>query len=288
LKELSMQQPIGAHMSISGGMHLAFARGEAAGCTAMQVFTKNASQWRGKALSAADAEAFRRAWQQSPIGPVIAHDTYLINLAAPDEEKWAKSRAAFLDELERCALLGIPALVMHPGAHMGTGEEAGLRRICEAFRAVFAEAPAGVTVLLENTAGQGTYLGGRFEHLAAIMEGVPEGRFGVCFDTCHAFAAGYDLSTTEGYAAVMGEFDRLIGVDRLRAFHVNDSKKGLGSAVDRHEHIGRGAIGAEGFAALMGDPRFRAVPKILETPKGDDDELDRMNLATLRRMAGEA
>jgi deoxyribonuclease-4 len=275
-------------MSISGGMHLAFARGEQVGCTAMQVFTKNASQWRGRPLNAADAEAFRRAWRQSPIGPVIAHDTYLINLAAPDEEKWAKSRAAFLDELERCALLGIPALVMHPGAHMGAGEEAGLRRISEAFRAVFAEAPAEVTVLLENTAGQGTYLGGRFEHLAAIMEGVPAGRFGVCFDTCHAFAAGYDLSTAQGYGAVMEEFDRLIGIERLQAFHVNDSKKGLGSAVDRHEHIGRGAIGTEGFAALMRDPRFRAVPKILETPKGEDDELDRMNLAVLRRLAGEA
>lgn len=276
---------IGAHMSIAGGMERAFPRGEKLGCTAMQVFTKNANRWQGKPLTGADAEAFRAAWAQSPIESVIAHDTYLINLAAPDEEKWVKSRAAFLDEMQRCALLGIPGLVMHPGAHMGAGEEAGLARLCEAFRAIFAVAPAEVTVLLENTAAQGTYLGGRFEHLAAIMDGVPEGRFGVCFDTCHAFAAGYDLSSAEGYEAVMAEFERLVGVKHIRAFHVNDSKKGYGSRVDRHEHIGRGALGLEGFRALMRDPRFRDVPKILETPKGDEDEMDRVNLAVLRKLA---
>jgi deoxyribonuclease-4 len=277
---------IGAHMSIAGGLHLAIARGEETGCAAIQVFTKNASQWRGKAISPSEADAFRQAWRESSIGPVIAHDSYLINLAAPDETMWRKSIAAFVDEMERCAVLGIPELVMHPGAHLGAGEEAGLQRLSAAFREIFAAVPTGVSVLLENTAGQGTCLGHRFEHLAAVIEQVPEGRFGVCLDTCHAYAAGYDLSTAAGYAAVISEFDRVIGLERLRAFHVNDCKKGLGCRVDRHEHIGQGSIGEAGFAALMQDPRFAGIPKILETPKGEDAELDRMNLALLRRLSG--
>ncbi len=280
-------QPLGAHMSIAGGMELAFTRGEAVGCTAIQIFTKNASQWRAKPISAQAAKAFRAAWQASPIGPVLAHDSYLINLAAPDDDKWAQAKAAFLDEMHRCAQLGIGDLVMHPGAHLGQGEAPGLQRIASALRDIFLEAPSGVRVLLENTASQGTYLGGRFEHLAEIIDRVPTGRFGVCFDTCHAFAAGHDLSTAEGYQRVMAEFDRLIGVATIRAFHLNDSKKGLHSRVDRHEQIGLGAIGREGFAALMQDSRFAAVPKILETPKGDNDELDRINLALLRELAGE-
>lgn len=279
---------IGAHMSISGGMEKAFSRGEEVGCTAMQVFTKNASRWQAKPLAEAEALAFRAAWEASPIGPVIAHDSYLINLASPDEALQGKSIAAFLDEMKRCGQLGIPGLVMHPGAHVGTGEEAGLARLAEAFRRIFAEAPETVTVLLENTAGQGTVLGGAFEHLAEIMDRVPEGRFGICFDTCHAFAAGYDLSTAEGYAATMARFEQLIGLERIAAFHVNDCKKGLGSHVDRHEHIGQGAIGREGFAALMRDDRFRDVPKILETPKGGDGSFDRQNLATLRELANGA
>lgn len=278
---------IGAHISIAGGIHLAIPRGEEVGCRALQIFTKNASQWRGRAISEEEARAFRQAWEQSPIGPVIAHDSYLINLASPDEELRRRSIAAFLDEMARCALLGVPDLVMHPGAHLGAGTAAGLDRLAEAFRTIFAEAPPAVTVLLENTAGQGTCLGWRFEHLADIMARVPNGRFGICFDTCHAFAAGYDLSSAEGYAAVLEEFDRLVGLERLRAFHVNDSKKELGSRVDRHEHVGQGAIGPAGFAALMRDPRFLGVPKILETPKGQEGEFDRMNLAALQKLAEE-
>ncbi|BCR03505.1 putative endonuclease 4 [Desulfuromonas versatilis] len=278
---------LGAHMSIAGGVETAFARGEKVGCTAMQIFTKNANQWRGKPICAESARAFAQAWQASSIGPVIAHDTYLINLASPEEDKWRRSIEAFLDEMRRCALLGVPALVMHPGAHLGSGEQAGLARLCAAFRLIFAEAPAEVRVLLENTAGQGSCLGAPLEHLAAVFEGVPQGRFGVCFDTCHAFAAGHDLSSAEGYEAVMAEFDRLVGLERIEAFHLNDSKKGLGSRVDRHEHIGRGALGRACFEALMRDQRFSGVPKILETPKGDDDEFDLMNLALLREMAGE-
>lgn len=282
-----MSQPIGAHMSIAGGLHLAFPRGEEVGCTAMQVFTKNASQWRAKPISDDDARLFREAWEKSPIGPVIAHDTYLINLAATDDEKWAKSKAAFADELIRCSLLGIPGLVMHPGSHLGEGEEAGIVKVAVAFKEIFAEAPDDVTVLIENTAGQGTNLGWRFEHLAEIMDRVPDGDFGVCFDTCHALAAGYDLTSAEAYAATMEEFDRLVGCDKIRAFHVNDSKKGLASRVDRHEQLGEGAVGVEGFRALMQDARFAAVPKILETPKGDDKECDLRNLALLRELAGE-
>ncbi len=281
-------QPLGAHMSIAGGMERAFARGEAVGCTAMQIFTKNASQWRAKPISEEAAAAFHAAWQASSIGPVIAHDSYLINLAAPDNVKWAVAKAAFLDEMRRCDILGISDLVMHPGAHLGQGEPVGLQRIADALRDIFTEAPAKVRVLLENTASQGTYLGGRFEHLAEIIERVPTGRFGVCFDTCHAFAAGHDISTTEGYQKVIAEFDRLVGIETIRAFHLNDAQKGLHSRVDRHEQIGQGTIGKKGFAALMQDARFTAVPKILETPKGDNDELDRQNLALLRKLAGEA
>jgi deoxyribonuclease IV len=276
---------LGAHMSISGGLHLAFSRAEEVGCTAMQIFTKNASQWRARPIAEGEAQAFRQAWRKSSIGPVIAHDSYLINLGAADPLLWEKSIAAFLEEMQRCDQLGIGELVMHPGAHVGTGENAGIARIAEAFRRIFAEAPASVTVLLENTAGQGSYLGGRFEHLTDIMERVPQGRFGICFDTCHAFAAGYDLSTLAGYQAVMEEFQSRVGCEQIRAFHLNDTKKGLGSRTDRHEHIGQGGLGAEAFRSLLHDGRFVAVPKILETPKGTDGEADRLNLKTLRELA---
>jgi len=280
-------QPLGVHVSISGGVEHVFARGEAIGCRAIQIFTKNASQWQGKPISAASAAAFRANREKSPIGPVIAHDSYLINLAAPDEGKWQQSKAAFLDELKRCALLGIEALVMHPGAALESGEEAGLQRIAAAFREIFAAAPAGVRVLLETTAGMGSHLGWRFEQLARIIDLVPQHDFGVCFDTCHVFAAGYDFATAAGYEEVMGEFDRVIGCNRLHLFHLNDSKKPCGSRVDRHEHVGQGCIGEVAFACLMRDPRFAAVPKILETPPGDDNEFDLRNLALLRRLAGE-
>jgi deoxyribonuclease IV len=281
-------QPLGVHVSISGGVELAFARGEEVGCTAIQIFTKNASQWHAKPISAASAAAFRANRAASSIGPVTAHDSYLINLAAPDDEKWVRARAAFRDELERCALLGVEALVMHPGAHLGTGEEAGLQRIAAAFREIFTDAPKGVRVLLETTAGMGSHLGWRFEQLARIIELVPEHEFGICLDTCHVFAAGYDLSTETGYVAMMEEFDRIIGCDKLRLFHVNDSKKPCGSRVDRHEHVGQGCIGETGFACLLRDARFTAVPKVLETPPGEKNAFDRRNLAMLRRLAGEA
>jgi deoxyribonuclease IV len=278
---------LGAHVSIAGGVEHAFVRGEAVGCTAIQIFTSNASQWRARPISAASAAAFQSAWHQSPITSVMAHDSYLINLATSDADNLARSRAAFIEELDRCALLGIPALVMHPGAHLGAGEAAGLARIAESFRKIFAETPGSVTVLLETTAGQGSSLGWRFEHLAEIMERVPQGDFGVCFDTCHVFAAGYDLASEAGYHQMMAEFDRIVGIEKILACHMNDSKKGCGSRVDRHEHVGQGAIGEAGFRALMQDVRIAGVPKILETPKGVEGVHDRRNLALLRRFAGE-
>ena len=279
---------LGTHVSIAGGLHKAFARGEQIGCTAIQIFTRNASRWLAKPLQRVDIEAFRTARLTSPVEFVAAHDSYLINLASPEEEKRQRSVGAFIDEMERCAALGIEYLVMHPGAHMGEGVEKGLDLLTESFRTVFRQAPAGVSVLLENTAGQGSSLGDRFEHLAAVIGRVPEGDFGICLDTCHAFAAGYDLSTPRGYQQTMDRFEDTIGLDRLKMIHLNDSKKPLGSRVDRHQHIGRGEIGLAGFTALMQDPRFFSVPKILETPKGEDNTWDLRNIALLRKLAGEA
>jgi len=281
------RQPLGVHASIAGGIEKAIPRAEQLGCTALQIFTRNASQWQSRPLNQANVEAFRQAWRKSSIGEVFAHDSYLINLASADEEKWQKSKSAFADELQRCAQLGLTGLVMHPGAHLGAGEEVGLQRIAEAFREIFAVAPPAVQVLLETTAGMGSHLGWRFEHLARIIELVPEHDFGICFDTCHVFAAGYDFSSPAGYQAVMAEFDQLVGCQRIRLFHMNDSKKPCASRVDRHEHVGRGCIGEAGFACLMADPRFSGVAKILETAQGEAHAEDLRNLALLRRLAGE-
>ena len=283
-----MTRWLGAHVSVAGGLDNAFARGLESHCTALQIFTKNANRWQGKPISNDDAIAFQQAWQKSGIGPVIAHNAYLINLASPKQDVWEKSKAALRDELLRCAQLGITGLVMHPGAHLGTGVETGVERIREAFREILPETPPEVRLLLENTAGQGTYLGGDFAHLAALLEGFDENRFGVCFDTCHAHTAGYDLSTSESYTEVMAKFDRLVGLEQIKAFHLNDCLKPCGSHVDRHTHIGQGTIGRTGFACLMQDQRFSAIPMLLETPKGDDGEMDRVNLALLRELAGES
>jgi deoxyribonuclease-4 len=279
---------LGAHVSVAGGLTNAFANGLAAGCTALQIFTKNANRWQGKPITEEDATAFHSAWQDSGIEPVIAHDAYLINLASPKGGVWEKSKKALLDELQRCAQLGISGLVMHPGAHLGTGEAVGIKRIRDAFTEILEESPPEVKLLIENTAGQGSYLGGDFAHLSALLEGFDEERFGVCFDTCHAHTAGYDLSTAESYDKVMTEFDRLVGIDKIKAFHLNDCLKPCGSKVDRHAHIGQGTIGREGFACLMQDQRFTEVPMVLETPKGNDGEMDHVNLQLLRELAGEA
>jgi deoxyribonuclease-4 len=273
---------LGAHMSISGGLENAVVRGQEVGCEALQIFTKNSNQWQAKPLTAAEATAFRDACQAAGIGPVIAHSAYLINLAAPDEALYEKSVQAFLDELQRCELLGIPYLVVHPGAHMGTGEERGLRRIAAAIDRIHRETSKfQAAIALEVTAGQGTVLASKFEHFAAILEQVEEPeRLGFCLDTCHLLAAGYDLRTPEGYAQMMAAWDDLIGINRIRVIHLNDSKKDLGSRVDRHEHIGQGHIGTKGFALLLNDRRLAELPMVLETPK--DDDADVRNLAILR------
>ena len=275
---------LGSHVSISGGLHKAFPIAQEIGCTAMQIFTKNSNQWNAKPLQANDIDLFKSAWKASGIACVVAHDSYLINLGTPDEALLEKSRHAMLIEVQRCEQLGIPFLVMHPGSHVGSGEDAGLRRVAESFDEIHRQTEGVRTqILVETTAGQGTNLGSRFEQIAQILEQVraPE-RLGVCFDTCHAFAAGYEMRTEAGYRETMAEFDRLIGLDRLKTIHLNDSLKPLGSRVDRHDAIGKGQIGLDGFRWIMNDPRLADVPKILETPKGDDPVAsDKENLARL-------
>jgi len=274
-------------MSVAGGLDVAFPRALAVGATALQIFTKNANRWSAPPLAAAEVAAFQSAWRASGIGPVMVHDAYLINLAAPDADNWAKSKAAMGEELRRCAELGIPYLITHPGAHLGAGVDAGISRIRAALAEIFAASDPAVRLLLENTAGQGSYLGHDFAHLARLMEGFGE-RVGVCFDSCHAHAAGYDLASAEGYTRTMAEFDREIGFAKLYAFHLNDCQKPCGCRVDRHAHIGAGTIGVDGFARLVRDERFLSIPMVLETPKGDDGEaMDRVNLALLRRLAGD-
>jgi len=283
---MGIVMPFGAHMSISGGVSKSFARGQQIGCDAMQIFCKNDRQWSAKPLPPEEIAAFHAEQARTGISPVIVHDSYLINLAAPGDELWEKSIAAFGDELERCALLGAPYLVTHPGAHTGSGEEAGLLREAVALNRIFSEGVGGsVTVLIETTAGQGSSLGNRFEQLARLFELVPHHqRLGICVDTCHIFAAGYDIRTSAGYEAAFAELDQLVGLERIKCFHLNDSQKGLGSRVDRHTHIGQGMIGLEAFRLLVNDPRFRGLPMIIETPKGEAMLEDVENLSLLRSL----
>jgi len=277
---------LGAHMSIAGGAFNAILEGERLGCTTIQIFTKSSNQWKAKKLTDEELERFRAEQKRTGIKPVIAHDSYLINLGSPDAALVQKSREAFLHEMERCDLLNIPYLVTHPGAHVGQGEEWGLKRIAESIDWVHERNDDfKVNIALEVTAGQGSSLGYKFEHLTTIIEHArhPE-RIKVCIDTCHIFAAGYDISTDEGYHKTISEFDRIIGLKSLVAIHLNDSKKPLGSHVDRHEHIGKGQIGEKPFGFFLRDKRFAKIPKLLETPK--ENEMDRVNLAILRRLAG--
>jgi deoxyribonuclease-4 len=277
---------LGAHMSIAGGVHTAVERGISIGCTTMQMFVKNNNQWRGKELSDEDISTYKKLLRESSIGPVVVHDTYLINLCARDAQILRKSRAALKDELDRCEVLGVEYLNFHPGSHVGAGESEGIKRIAESLNIIHEETKGyRVKSVLETTAGQGTAIGSRFEQLREIIDMVAEpSRMAVCMDTCHVFAAGYDLSTERGYEKMFEEFDAIIGLGRLVAFHVNDSKRELGSRVDRHEHIGKGRIGKTGFRLLMNDDRFRAVPKILETPKGPEMKEDVKNMRLLRSM----
>jgi len=276
-------------MSIAGGVDRAFDRALSVGCETMQIFTKSSNQWRARPFRDGEVERFHQLGRESGVWPVVAHDSYLINLASPDRALWSKSLEALVIELGRCAALGIRHLVIHPGAHRGAGEKAGLRRIADAINEAFERThKMAVEIVLEITAGQGTSLGHRFEHLAQLVEwSTDKARMGVCFDTCHAVAAGYDFRTRQGYEATFREFDQVVGLDLLRVFHLNDSKRALGSRVDRHEQIGQGALGLEPFRMLLNDARFQHLPMILETPKGPDMQEDRENLAVLRSlMAG--
>ncbi|MFY9140506.1 MAG: deoxyribonuclease IV [Thermacetogeniaceae bacterium] len=278
--------PFGAHMSIAGGLDQAVWRGQKAGCDTIQLFVKNANRWKAKDLTEKDISDFQQALRETGIEPVVAHNSYLINLASPDEDLWLKSLEAMVVEVERCSSLGIPYLVMHPGAHSGAGEEVGLARITNALNEIIKQTEnSQVMLLLETTAGQGSVLGGRFEHLAELISNCfyPE-RLGVCLDTCHIFAAGYDLRTAEACEKTFREFDEFIGFDKLKAIHVNDSKAELGSHRDRHEHIGMGQIGLEGFRWLVNNPLLNPLPMLLETPKGTDLKEDMDNLSLLRSL----
>jgi deoxyribonuclease-4 len=277
---------LGAHQSIAGGVEKALARGQSVGCDTIQIFVKNPNRWASPPLAQEGIAAFQTAVAETGIWPVFGHAPYLVNLATPDEGLWRKSLDALADDLKRCERLGLPGLVLHPGSHVGTGEAAGLLRISAALDAIHIRlANCPVQVWLENTAGQGDHLGYTFEQLQAIIEGTQESeRLGICFDTAHAFAAGYELRTKEGYQATWAQFDDILGLNQLRAIHLNDAQKGLGSRIDRHEHIGQGTLGLEPFRLLLNDPRFRGIPMTLETKKGPDLAEDRENLALLRSL----
>jgi deoxyribonuclease IV len=279
-----MQQLLGAHTSTSGGVSKAIILAEKLNFTAIQIFTKNNNRWEAKPLDLNEVKKFKKLWKQSKIEFIVSHDSYLINLCAKDEINLEKSRNAFIDELERCELLGIKHLNFHPGAHVGQGEEDGLKIIAESLNIAHSKTQNfEVSSMIELTAGQGTTLGYRFEHIAKIIELVenPE-RITTCIDTAHIFAAGYNIKDDLEYEKVIIEFDSIIGLDKLQCFHFNDSKKDLGTRVDRHEHIGKGFIGIEGFKNLMNDKRLSHIPKILETPKGKEQLEDIENLNVLR------
>ncbi len=277
---------LGAHMSIAGGVHTAIERAEKIGCTTLQLFVKNNNQWKGKPLSDEDVRTYKELVSKSTLGPIAAHSTYLINLCAIDPEILVKSRATLKDEFDRCERLGIDYLNFHPGSHMGAGERDGIRRIAESLNVIHEQTRGyAVRSVLETTAGQGSAIGHRFEHLRAIIDQVASSdRMAVCVDTCHVFAAGYDLVSPEGYEETFRLFEEIIGLDRLVMFHVNDSKRERGSRVDRHDHIGKGKIGTRGFRHLMNDSRFERIPKILETPKGPEMKEDIRNMRTLTRL----
>lgn len=276
----------GAHHSIAGGYHKALLEAQSRSCDTVQLFTKSSNQWNAKPLTETDVGTFHQTLRDTGLRHATAHDSYLINLASPDATLNRRSLEAFVIEIERAEMLGLTYLVTHPGSATDGDEKAGLKRVAKALNEVHKRCKGfRVQVLLETTAGQGNSLGHRFEHLARLLElsQQPE-RLGVCLDTCHVFAAGYGLANATEYETTMQEFDRLIGLDRLRCFHLNDSKKPQGSRVDRHEHLGRGCLGLEPFRLLVNDPRFHDRPMILETPKEEDDndDMDTVNLGVLR------
>ncbi len=285
----SVERLFGAHISTAGGVEKAPRRGASAGCKVMQIFTKNQTRWFAKRPDKKSVDAYLRNLEEAGISTehVASHDSYLINLASPDLALRKKSFDAFVDEIARASQLEIPYLIFHPGSHVGSGEQEGLKAVAEAMNEAIKKTPeySDVALIIETTAGQGTNLGYKFEHIAYLIDRVKDKkRVGVCLDTCHVFAAGYELRTKEGYEKTFSEFDEKIGLEYLKFFHVNDSKKDFKSRVDRHEHIGKGFIGVKAFGFLVNDVRFSKIPMALETPKGKEFAEDRENLALLRSL----
>jgi deoxyribonuclease IV len=287
---ITARDELGAHLSIAGGLHRALERGRDLGCGAVQIFLKNHRQWAAKPLAPDDVRAFRAARRTAGVRHLFAHASYLINLATPAPAAWAQAVAAFADELERAERLGLSFVVIHPGSPLEDDRAAGLARVTAALDEV-ARRTAGyrVKVALENTAGAGHTLGRSFEELRLLLERAqhPE-RLGICIDTCHLFAAGYDIRSAAGYARTMAQLESTVGAPRVLAFHLNDALAPLGSGLDRHQHIGRGLLGRRPFRLLLGDPRFRRIPKVLETPKEPDPIADRANLRLLRALRASA
>ncbi|MBN1247179.1 MAG: deoxyribonuclease IV [Anaerolineae bacterium] len=278
---------LGAHESIAGGLYRALERGTSAGCESLQMWTRNSRQWEAPPLEKSEIEHFHEVRRAQDLHPLVAHASYLINIASPRPDLYRRSVDTLVDEVIRCEKLGLDYLVLHPGAHTGSGMEAGLEQAKHGLRGVLDACPGyDVRILLETTAGQGTALGGDFEALAAMLEATANGDgLGICLDTCHVFAAGHELRTDAGYAAMMTAFDKIIGLSELHVVHLNDSKYPLRSHKDRHEHIGEGYLGLEGFRRILVDPRLDRLAGILETPKSDDLHEDRENLARLRAVA---
>jgi deoxyribonuclease-4 len=282
----STRDLLGAHMSIAGGLHLALTRGRDVGCSVVQIFLKNQRRWTARPYTDSEVREFRAVWKATGVRVVFAHANYLINLATPVAAEWRRAVDAFHDELERAEALGLPFVVIHPGSHREAGLDEGIRRVARAID-VLHDRTRGqrVRIVLENTAGGGATIGRSFEELAAMIGAVREpDRVGVCLDTCHLFAAGYDIRTPGGYETTIARCRRLLGLRRVRAFHLNDAKQPLGSGLDRHEKIGRGHLGVEPFRRLMNDRRFARVPMALETPKDPEPRADREALALLRRL----
>jgi deoxyribonuclease-4 len=275
-----MARLIGAHMPTSKGLHAAIRNGSEIGCTAVQVFTSSPQQWKAKVITDEMADDFRLAVKETNMRGLISHDSYLVNLAAPDPEIREKSEAALIGEIERCSKLGIPHVVSHMGSHLGQGEEVGLSMISESVANVLAATPKDVSIAMETTAGQGSNLGYKFEHLRSIIDANHgNARLRVCLDTCHIFAAGYDIRDRKSYRKTMLAFDDIIGFDRLACIHANDSKHPLGSRKDRHEHIGDGHIGIEAFRLLVNDPAIAHATIVVETP--DAEKMHSRNVGLL-------
>ncbi len=278
---------LGAHMSVAGGLYTAFERAERVGCTAIQIFTKNSNQWNDPVISTEDIAKYREGRNKSKVQIVVSHDSYLINLCGANDKLLEKSREAFVKEIKRCDALEIRHLIFHPGAHTTLDRKESLRLVADSLNYAHKETEGtNLMTLIEATAGQGTTVGSSFEEIAEIISGVKDKkRVGVCIDTCHIFAAGYDIRTRDDYEKTMSNFDKIIGFEKLHAVHLNDAKKPLNSHVDRHEHIGKGEIGKEAFGFIMNDDRFSKIPKILETPKGENGyEMDIVNLRALREL----